>query len=40
MVEIDASLQRLGTNYVDLYQIHRRDYDTPIERRWKRCTTS
>jgi 1-deoxyxylulose-5-phosphate synthase len=28
---IDASLQRLGTNYVDLYQIHRWDYQTPIE---------
>jgi aryl-alcohol dehydrogenase-like predicted oxidoreductase len=28
---IDASLQRLGMDYVDLYQIHRFDYDTPIE---------
>ncbi|NLE51436.1 MAG: aldo/keto reductase, partial [Chloroflexi bacterium] len=28
---IDASLRRLGVEYVDLYQIHRWDYQTPIE---------
>ena len=28
---IDASLRRLGTDHVDLYQIHRWDYKTPIE---------
>jgi aryl-alcohol dehydrogenase-like predicted oxidoreductase len=28
---IDDSLRRLGTDYVDLYQIHRFDYSTPIE---------
>jgi len=31
MQEIDASLVRLGTDYVDLYQIHRFDYETPVE---------
>lgn len=31
MVEIDASLRRLGTDHVDLYQIHRWDSATPIE---------
>src|SRR3989440_9932693 len=31
MAEIDASLRRLGMDYVDLYQTHRWDYDTPIE---------
>ncbi|MGL6200764.1 MAG: aldo/keto reductase [Lachnospiraceae bacterium] len=29
--EIDGSLKRLGTDYVDLYIIHRFDYNTPIE---------
>ena len=31
MDAIDGSLRRLGTDYVDLYQIHRFDYATPIE---------
>jgi aryl-alcohol dehydrogenase-like predicted oxidoreductase len=31
MHAIDDSLHRLGTDYVDLYQIHRFDYETPIE---------
>jgi aryl-alcohol dehydrogenase-like predicted oxidoreductase len=31
MTEIDASLRRLGMDYVDLYQIHRWDRTTPIE---------
>jgi aryl-alcohol dehydrogenase-like predicted oxidoreductase len=29
--ELDESLRRLGMDYVDLYQIHRWDYDTPVE---------
>jgi 1-deoxyxylulose-5-phosphate synthase len=35
MSEIDHSLKRLGTDYVHLYQIHRWDYNTPIEETMK-----
>ncbi|MEU7318285.1 aldo/keto reductase [Streptomyces sp. NPDC007083] len=31
MAAVDASLRRLGTDYIDLYQIHRWDYGTPVE---------
>ena len=31
MTEVDHSLRRLGTDYVDLYQVHRNDHATPLE---------
>jgi 1-deoxyxylulose-5-phosphate synthase len=31
MTEVDHSLTRLGTDYIDLYQIHRNDHATPLE---------
>lgn len=31
MTEVEHSLERLGTDYIDLYQIHRNDHATPLE---------
>jgi aryl-alcohol dehydrogenase-like predicted oxidoreductase len=36
--ELDASLDRLGMDTIDLYQIHRWDYDTPIEQTLRALT--
>ncbi|MUV86525.1 aldo/keto reductase [Natronomonas sp. CBA1123] len=36
--ELDASLDRLGMDTIDLYQIHRWDYDTPIEQTLRAMT--
>jgi Aldo/keto reductase family len=37
--QIDGSLARLGTDYIDLYQIYRFDPDVPVEKTRRRCTT-
>ena len=37
--EIEGSLTRLNTSYLDLYQIHRFDYDTPIEETMEALST-
>ena len=33
--EIDGTLKRLGTDYLDLYIIHRFDYEPPLRKRWR-----
>jgi aryl-alcohol dehydrogenase-like predicted oxidoreductase len=34
----EASLRRLRTDHIDLYQVHEWDGVTPLERRWRRWT--
>ena len=38
LYEVDQSLKRLGTDYIDLYTIHRWDSDTPLRRPWTPLT--
>ena len=38
--QIDASLERLRTDYVDLYQCHRYDEDTPLQETMEALTAS
>ncbi|MEQ8789861.1 MAG: aldo/keto reductase [Pirellulaceae bacterium] len=37
MRELDASLKRMGTDFIDLYYVHTPDYDTPIDETLRAC---